>query len=160
MPSFDVVSELDAHELSNAVDQANREVANRFDFKGTGAKFELADFVVTLEAPADFQLKQMLDILSQKLSRRGVDVGAMDPQEPEIALNKASQKVVMRHGVGRDEARKIVKLVKDSKLKVQSQIQDEQVRVTGKKIDDLQTVIQMLKGKDLDIDLQFENMRS
>jgi uncharacterized protein YajQ (UPF0234 family) len=159
MPSFDVVSELDAHELDNAVDQANREVANRFDFKGTGSKFELADFVVSLEAPADFQLKQMLDILTQKLSRRGIDVGAMDPQEPEIALNKARQKVVMRHGVGRDEARKIVKLVKDSKIKVQSQIQGEQVRVTGKKRDDLQQVIQLLKESDLGLPLQFTNFR-
>ena len=109
MPSFDVVSELDEHELNNAVDQANREVANRFDFKGTGAKFELAEFVVSLEAPADFQLKQMMDMLTQKLSKRGIDVAAMDPQEPEIALNKARQKVVMRHGVGKDDARKIVK---------------------------------------------------
>jgi uncharacterized protein YajQ (UPF0234 family) len=159
MPSFDVVSELDAHELSNAVDQANREVANRFDFKGTGSKFELADFVISLEAPADFQLKQMLDILSQKLSRRGIDVAAMDPGEPEIALNKARQKVTMRHGVDRDEARKIVKLVKDSKLKVQSQIQGEQVRVTGKKRDDLQQVIQLLKEADLGLPLQFTNFR-
>ena len=159
MPSFDVVSELDEHELTNAVDQANREVANRFDFKGTGAKFELADYVVSLEAPADFQLKQMIDMLTQKLSKRGIDVGAMDPQEPEIALNKARQKVVMRHGVGRDEARKIVKLIKDTKIKVQSQIQGEQVRVTGKKRDDLQKVIQMLKESDLGLPLQFTNFR-
>ena len=159
MPSFDVVSELDEHELNNAVDQANREVANRFDFKGTGAKFELAEFVVSLEAPADFQLKQMMDMLTQKLSKRGIDVAAMDPQEPEIALNKARQKVVMRHGVGKDDARKIVKLIKDTKMKVQSQIQGEQVRVTGKKRDDLQQVIQLLKDADLGLPLQFTNFR-
>ena len=159
MPSFDVVSELDEHELSNAVDQANREVANRFDFKGTGAKFELAEFVVSLEAPADFQLKQMMDILTQKLSKRGIDVAAMDPQEPEIALNKARQKVTMRHGVGRDDARKIVKLIKDTKMKVQSQIQGEQVRVTGKKRDDLQEAIALLRGEDWGLPLQFTNFR-
>jgi hypothetical protein len=159
MPSFDVVSELDEHELSNSVDQANREVANRFDFKGTGAKFELAEFVVSLEAPADFQLKQMMDMLTQKLAKRGIDVAAMDPQEPEIALNKARQKVVMRHGVGKDDARKIVKLIKDTKMKVQSQIQGEQVRVTGKKRDDLQQVIQLLKDADLGLPLQFTNFR-
>lgn len=159
MPSFDVVSEIDGHELANAVDQANREVANRFDFKGTGAKFELQDFVVSLEAQADFQLKQMLDILTQKLARRGIDVAAMAPDEPEIALNKARQKVVMKHGVETDTARKMVKLIKDSKMKLQSQIQGDQVRVTGKKRDDLQAAIQMLKQADLGLPLQFTNFR-
>lgn len=159
MPSFDVVSEIDGHELANAVDQANREVANRFDFKGTGAKFELQDFVVSLEAEADFQLKQMLDILTQKLARRGIDVAAMAPDEPEIALNKARQKVVMKHGVETDAARKIVKLIKDSKMKLQSQIQGDQVRVTGKKRDDLQAAIQMLKEAELGLPLQFTNFR-
>jgi uncharacterized protein YajQ (UPF0234 family) len=159
MPSFDVVSEIDGHELANAVDQANREVTNRFDFKGTGAKFELQDFVVSLEAQADFQLKQMLDILTQKLARRGIDVAAMAPEDPEIALNKARQKVLMKHGVETDTARKIVKLIKDGKLKLQAQIQGDQVRVTGKKRDDLQTAIQMLKQADLGLPLQFTNFR-
>jgi hypothetical protein len=159
MPSFDVVSEIDGHELANAVDQANREVANRFDFKGTGAKFELQDFVVSLEAQADFQLKQMLDMLAQKLARRGIDVAAMAPDDPEIALNKARQKVTMKHGVETDTARKIVKLIKDSKMKLQSQIQGDQVRVTGKKRDDLQAAIQMLKEADLGLPLQFSNFR-
>jgi len=159
MPSFDVVSEIDGHELANAVDQANREVANRFDFKGTGAKFELQDFVVSLEAQADFQLKQMLDMLTQKLARRGIDVAAMAPEEPEIALNKARQKVVMKHGVETDTARKIVKLIKDGKMKLQSQIQGDQVRVTGKKRDDLQAAIQMLKDAELGLPLQFTNFR-
>jgi uncharacterized protein YajQ (UPF0234 family) len=159
MPSFDVVSELDGHEVANAVDQANREVTTRFDFKGTGAKFELGDFVVSLEAPADFQLKQMVDILTQKLAKRGIDVACMKVEEPEIALNKARQKVVLRHGIGSDDARKIVKLVKESKLKVQSQVQGEQVRVTGKKRDDLQDAIALLKQAELELPLQFTNFR-
>lgn len=159
MPSFDVVSELDGHELTNAVDQANRVIANRFDFKGTGAKFELNEFVITLEAPADFQLKQMMDILSQSVSKRGIDVAAMAPEEPEIALNKARQKVVMRHGVDAENARKIVKTIKDKKLKVQAAIQGEQVRVTGKKRDILQDVIQMLRDADLGLPLQYTNFR-
>ncbi len=159
MPSFDVVSELDGHEVANAVDQANREVDTRFDFKGTGAKYEVADFVVNMEAEADFQLKQMLDILTQKLAKRGIDVACMKPEEPEIALNKARQKVILRHGIDSDNARKIVKLVKDAKLKVQSQIQGEQVRVTGKKRDDLQDVIALLKGSELGLPLQFTNFR-
>lgn len=159
MPSFDVVSELDGHEVANAVDQANREVATRFDFKGTGAKFELGDFVVNLEAPADFQLKQMVDILTQKLAKRGIDVTCMKPEEPEIALNKARQKVVLRHGIDSDHARKIVKLVKESKLKVQSQVQGEQVRITGKKRDDLQDAIALLKQSELELPLQFTNFR-
>ena len=159
MPSFDVVSELDSHELTNAVDQANRVITNRFDFKGTGAKFELAEFVITLEAPADFQLNQMMDILSQSVSKRGIDVAAMAPEEPEVALNKARQKVVMRHGIDADNARKIVKMIKEKKLKVQAAIQGDQVRVTGKKRDILQDVIQMLKDASLGLPLQFTNFR-
>ncbi len=159
MPSFDVVSEVDKHELTNAVDQANRELANRFDFKGTGANFELADFVVTLEAPSEFQLKQMMDILTQRIARRGIAVAAMAPEKPEITLSKARQKVVLRHGVDAELARKIVKMVKDSKAKVQSAVQGEQVRVSGKKRDDLQGVIQMLKAADLGLPLQFTNFR-
>jgi len=159
MPSFDVVSELDQHELTNAVDQANRVISNRFDFKGTGARFELSDFVISLEAPADFQLKQMMDILSQSISKRGIDVAAMAPEEPEIALNKARQKVVMRHGVDAENARKIVKMIKEKKLKVQAAIQGDQVRVTGKKRDILQDVIQMLKDAALGLPLQFTNFR-
>jgi cyclic-di-GMP-binding protein len=159
MPSFDVVSELDGHEVANAVDQANREVDTRFDFKGSGAKFELAEFVVSLEAQADFQLKQMLDILTQKLARRGIDVACMKPEEPEIALSKARQKIVLRHGIDADNARKIVKLVKEAKLKLQAQIQGEQVRVTGKKRDELQDAIALLKKAELGLPLQFQNFR-
>ncbi len=145
--------------MANAVDQANREVDTRFDFKGTGAKFEVADFVVSLEAEADFQLKQMVDILTQKLSKRGIDVACMKIEEPEIALNKARQKVILRHGIDSDSARKLVKRIKDAKLKVQAQIQGDQVRVTGKKRDDLQEVIALLKGAELELPLQFTNFR-
>lgn len=159
MPSFDVVSEVDSHELTNAVDQANRELDIRFDFKGTGAKFALNDYVVSLEAPSEFQLKQMLDILIQKVSRRGIDVNSLAPQNPDIALNIARQKVDVRHGVDPDSARKLVKLVKGSKLKVQAAIQGEQVRITGKKRDDLQQTIQLLKASELDLPLQFINFR-
>lgn len=159
MPSFDVVSELDRHELTNAVDQANREVENRFDFRGTGAKFELTDWVVTLEAPSAFQVQQMLSILTDKLARRGIDVRAMAPEKPEESLHRTRQKVVMKHGLDADTARKIVKLVKESKLKVQAAIQGDQVRVSGKKRDDLQEVIRLLKQSQLDLPLQFTNFR-
>jgi uncharacterized protein YajQ (UPF0234 family) len=159
MPSFDAVSELDRHELVNAVDQANREIGNRFDFRGTDAKFELAEYTVTLEAPSDFQLKQMLDIFTQKLAARRIDVAAMDAQSPEITLSKAKQTLLMKHGIDTDHARKIVKLIKDSKLKVQAAIQGEQVRVTGKKRDDLQEAIRVLKAANVGVPLQFTNFR-
>ena len=159
MPSFDVVSEVNAHELSNAVDQANRELEIRFDFKGTGAKFELNDYVVNLEAPSEFQLKQLVDILIQKASRRGIDLNALSPQDPEVSLNIARQRVIVQNGIDSENARKLVKLVKTSKVKVQAAIQGEQVRVTGKKRDDLQQVIKMLKDSDLSLPLQFINFR-
>ena len=159
MPSFDVVSEVNGHELTNAVDQASRELETRFDFRGTGATFELSDFVVTLRAPNEFQVRQMHPILTKNLARRKIDVGAMNPEEPEVALNKTQQKIVMRNGIDTDHARKIVKSIKDSKLKVQASIQGEQVRVTGKKRDDLQAVMQLLKKADLGQPLQFTNFR-
>ena len=159
MPSFDVVSEVNAHELANAVDQANRELETRFDFRGSGATFELSDFVVTLAAPNEFQVRQMRQILTDKLGRRKIDVGAMKPEEPEVALNKTQQKIVLRNGIDSDHARKIVKSIKESKLKVQASIQGEQVRVTGKKRDDLQAVMQLLKKADLGQPLQFTNFR-
>jgi uncharacterized protein YajQ (UPF0234 family) len=159
MPSFDIVSEVDAHELANAVDQANRELETRFDFRGSGATFELSDFVVTVAAPSEFQVRQMMPILTDKLARRKIDVGAMKPEEPEVALNKTQQKIVLRNGVDTEHARKIVKTIKESKLKVQASIQGEQVRVTGKKRDDLQTVMQLLKKANLGLPLQFTNFR-
>ena len=159
MPSFDVVSEVNAHELANAVDQANRELETRFDFRGSGATFELSDFVVALAAPNEFQVRQMRQILTDKLGRRKIDVGAMQPEEPEVSLNNTQQKIVLRNGIDSDHARKIVKSIKESKLKVQASIQGEQVRVTGKKRDDLQAVMQLLKKADLGQPLQFTNFR-
>jgi uncharacterized protein YajQ (UPF0234 family) len=159
MPSFDVVSEMDGHELSNAVDQANREVENRFDFRGSGAGFELNEFVVTLEAPSEFQVQQMYTILTDKLARRKIDVAAMTPEDPQIALHKTQQKVIMKNGVDTEHARKIVKVIKESKLKVQASIQGEQVRVTGKKRDDLQEVMQLLRKSEIGLPLQFTNFR-
>ncbi|HEY4647062.1 MAG TPA: YajQ family cyclic di-GMP-binding protein [Steroidobacteraceae bacterium] len=159
MPSFDVASELDPHELTNAVDQANREVSQRFDFKGTDSRFELEDFKVTLHAPADFQLKQMLEILKLRISKRGIDVTCMQVGEPQIALNAARQEVTLRHGVDTDTARQLVRLVKDSKLKVQAAIQGDKVRVTGKQRDDLQAAIAILRKAQLGLPLQIVNLR-
>lgn len=159
MPSFDVVSELDAHEVTNAVDQANRELAQRFDFKDTGARFELEKFVVTMHAQVDFQLKQMLEILKTRLARRGIDVACIELKEPEITLATARQQVVLRHGIDQDTGRKITRLVKDSKLKVQASIQGEKVRVQGKSRDELQAAIQLLRKAGLEVPLQFENFR-
>jgi uncharacterized protein YajQ (UPF0234 family) len=159
MPSFDVVSELNAHELANAVDQANRELAQRFDFKDTGARFELEEFVVTVRAQVDFQLKQMLEILKLRLAKRGIDLACLEVEEPEISLAAAVQKVVLRHGIDAEAAKKITRLVKDSKLKVQASIQGEKVRITGKQRDDLQSAIQLLRKAELELPLQFNNFR-
>jgi uncharacterized protein YajQ (UPF0234 family) len=159
MPSFDVVSRIDRHELTNALDQANREVGNRYDFKGSEAKFVDNDDSLNLDAASEFQLQQMLDILYGKVSKRGIDLTALDAGEPQISGKRATQRVALRQGIDKDLGKKITKLVKDSKLKVQASIQGEQVRVTGKKRDDLQEVITMLKGANLGIPLQFENFR-
>lgn len=159
MPSFDVVSEIDMHEVTNAVDQANREVTTRFDFKGSGAKFELNDKVITLHGEADFQLKQMLDILRTKINRRGIDLDCMELGSVEQTGKQVRQNVTLREGIDQALAKKIVKQLKDSKLKVQSQVQGEQVRVTGKKRDDLQGAISLLKETELDMPLQFTNFR-
>ncbi len=159
MPSFDVVSELDRQEVTNAVDQANRELEQRFDFRGTDATFELEELVVKLTAPADFQLKQMLEILKLRLTKRGIDIQCMDVKEPQIALNAARQDVVLRHGIDADLARKLVRTVKDSKLKVQASIQGDKLRVTGKQRDDLQSAIAMLRKAEMGLPLQFNNFR-
>jgi uncharacterized protein YajQ (UPF0234 family) len=160
MPSFDIISELNAHEVSNAIDQANREIGTRFDFKGTNATFELKEFVVTLHAQADFQLKQMLDILFLKLSKRGIDVICVKVDEPVIVgLNSAKQVVTLRQGIETELGKKLQRLIKDSKLKVQAGIQDKQVRVTGKSRDDLQEAIKLVRGAKLDMPFQFTNFR-
>jgi len=159
MPSFDVVSNFDAHEVSNAVDQANREVHTRFDFKGTGSKYELEGQLITLTTQSDFQLKQMLDILRQKLSKRGVDVGCMKEEDPQITLSQATQVVLLRKGIETLLAKSLVKTIKGRKLKVQTAIQGDKLRVSGKKRDDLQSVISLLKDTDVDLPLQYENFR-
>lgn len=159
MPSFDVVSEVDMHELTNAVDQCNREVGNRFDFKGSDAKVEQSDGELTLSAESEFQLKQMMDILRMKMVKRGVDVGSMDSSPVETANMRARQKITIRQGIDKELAKKITKLVKESKLKVQAAIQGEQVRITGKKRDDLQSAIALLKEQKLGLPLQFTNFR-
>ncbi len=159
MPSFDVVSDFDAHEASNAVDQANREVNTRFDFKGTGSKFELDSQGISMTSQSDFQLKQMLDILRQKLAKRRIDIGCMEEQEVEISGSEARQKVILRRGIEADLARKLVKMIKSSKLKVQTAIQGDKLRVSGKKRDVLQDVIGLLKEADVDLPLQYENFR-
>jgi uncharacterized protein YajQ (UPF0234 family) len=159
MPSFDVVSELDMHEITNAVDQANREVANRFDFKGTNSRFERVDHTITVVTQSDFQLKQMLEMLQMRLTKRGVDIACLDKQEPVVSGQEARQTVTLREGIDSDLARKLVKLIKERKLKVQAAIQGDKVRVTGKKRDDLQTVIGVLKEADVDMPLQYVNFR-
>lgn len=159
MPSFDVVSDFDQHEVVNAVDQANREVNTRFDFKGTGSKYELEGQLITLSSQSDFQLNQMLDILRQKLTRRGIDIACMKEHEPEITLNQAKQNVLLRKGIEMVLAKSLVKTIKGSKLKVQAAIQGDKLRVSGKKRDDLQSAISLLKDTDVDLPLQYENFR-
>ena len=160
MPSFDIVSEFDKHEASNAVDQANREVQSRFDFKGVDASFALEGDSVKLEAEVDFQLKHMLDVLRNKLIARGIDPRCLDVQEPVLSGVKARQEAQLKQGLDQKEAKDIVKRIKESKLKVQAQIQGEKVRVTGKKRDDLQAVMALLRGEGgPDLPLQFDNFR-
>lgn len=159
MPSFDIVSEFDKHELTNAIDQASREVNTRFDFKGTGSSFAQDGNAVTMTSQSEFQLQQMLDILQSKLTNRGIDISCLDVKDAEIHLSNATQLVVLREGIESELAKKIVKMIKEKKLKVQAQIQGEQVRVTGKKRDDLQEVIALLKSSDLGLPLQFTNFR-
>ena len=159
MPSFDVVSEIDQHEVGNALDQASRELENRFDFRGTGAKFEREGNAITLEAPADFQLKQMLEILKLRLAKRGVDLVCLEIKDPEINLARARQQVVLREGIDADAARTIQRAIKDSKLKVQAAIQGAKVRVSGKSRDELQAVITLLRQQKLEVALQFNNFR-
>jgi uncharacterized protein YajQ (UPF0234 family) len=159
MPSFDVVSEINMHELTNAVDQAVRELDQRFDFKGSGARFELEEATVTMTAQAEFQLKQMLDILKLRIARRGIDIGCLEVKDPEVTLANAKQQVILRHGIDADTGRQVSRLIKDSKLKVQAQIQGDKVRVSGKKRDDLQEAIALLRKSELGIPLQFDNFR-
>jgi uncharacterized protein YajQ (UPF0234 family) len=159
MPSFDIVSNIDNHELSNAVDQANREVSTRFDFKGTNARLELGNDEITLIAPTDFQLKQVDEILRNKMAKRSVDIRSFNYKDINVNLNEARQVVEVKQGIDADNAKKIVKLIKDAGFKVQAAIQGDQVRVTGKKRDDLQEVMAMLREGKVAIPLQFLNFR-
>jgi len=159
MPSFDAVSEVDKHELTNAVDQANKEVSTRYDFKGLDASFEQKDLIVTMSAESEFQLDQMRDIFIAKLVKRNIDVNCMDFGPITKLGMKAKKDVTMRAGIDTDTAKKIVKLIKEKKLKVQAAIQGEQVRVTGKKRDDLQQVMAFLREADIGLPLQFINFR-
>lgn len=159
MPSFDIVSEVDMHEVANAVDQTNREVGTRFDFKGTDSRVERNEAVLTVHSDSEFQVRQILDILQAKLARRGVDVASLEEGEIHSRGSKASLAITVRQGIDQDTARKLIKLIKESKLKVQGSIQGEKVRVTGKKRDDLQTSINSLRNAGLDIPLQFINFR-
>jgi hypothetical protein len=159
MPSFDVVSEIDHHELHNGVDQANREVGTRFDFKGTGSNFELAGLVITMNSESEFQLQQMYDILCNKLVKRGIDIACLEKAEPVIHARSATQTVTAKEGIETPLAKEMIKLIKQSKAKVQAAIQGEQLRITGKKRDDLQEVIALLKDAAIDTPLQYKNFR-
>ena len=160
MPSFDVVSEIDKPELQNAVHQANKELGTRFDFKGSDARVEVSDQALTVFADNDFQVKQAVDILCTKLAKRGLDLACLSYQDiEEIGGGKARQIIKLQEGIDSDLGRKLVKQIKDKKLKVQTQIQGDQLRVTGKKRDDLQTVMTFLKEAEAGIPLQFNNFR-
>ena len=160
MPSFDVVSEVDKHELTNAVDQANRELTTRFDFKGSNAKFELEDFVITASGASEFQLQQMRDILKTRLATRKVDLRELDVADPESNLAGARQKITVKQGIEQPVAKKLIAELKAAKLKVEAQINGEKLRVTGKKRDDLQAAIALLRGSKAEVPLQFENFRA
>ncbi|RAU19707.1 YajQ family cyclic di-GMP-binding protein [Nitrincola tibetensis] len=159
MPSFDVVSELDSHEVTNAVDQANREIQSRYDFKGVKADFELQDDTVNMTAEVDFQLQQMIDVLRNKLTSRKIDIRCMEVKDPDLSGVRARQQVVLRQGLDQALCKKITKLVKDTKMKVQAQVQGEKVRITGKKRDDLQEAMALLRESNLELPVQFNNFR-
>ena len=159
MPSFDIVSEVDQHEVNNAVDQANREIGARFDFKGSDAKIEYVENNLKLEAQSEFQIDQMRDILEKKLAKRGIDLAALKVDKIEESGTRARQKIEVRQGIDQDTGRKIVKLIKESKLKVQASIQGDQLRVTGKKRDDLQEAIALLRKSEVGLPTQYQNFR-
>ncbi|GAD90349.1 hypothetical protein VHA01S_040_00290 [Vibrio halioticoli NBRC 102217] len=159
MPSFDIVSEVETVDIRHAVENANREIATRFDFRGVKASFEFKDETVKLSAEADFQLKQMRDILRGNLTKRSVDVNTMDAQKPDASGKNWYQTVLFKQGIDKEMAKKLVKTIKDAKLKVQASIQGEKVRITGKKRDDLQSAIALIKSSDLGQPFQYENFR-
>ena len=160
MPSFDIVSEVDKQEIRNAIDQVNKEVATRFDFKGSDARVEQTDYQLTVYADDDFKLEQILDILRTKLTKRNVDVRCLDIQSSEkISGNKVKQTITVKTGLDSELAKKIVRIIKDSKMKVQASIQSDTVRVTGSKKDFLQEAIQLIKKTIQEFPVQFQNFR-
>lgn len=160
MPSFDVVSEIDAHELTNAIDQMNREIGNRYDFKGSNAKIDLTETSMNIEAESEFQIQQIEEIIYNKLARRSIDTRCLEKGKIEERGKRAYQTITVRQGIDKDLSRKIVKMIKDMKMKVQAAVQGDQVRVTGKKRDDLQQVMAVLKAEEsIDMPLQFNNFR-
>ena len=159
MPSFDVVSQIDKHQLTNAVDQAKRELGNRYDLRGTGAAIELEDLVIKVKAANEFQLKQVLDLMRPRLAARGIDLRAMEIGPVETNLAEARQKVTIKQGIEQVHAKKIQAAIKDARLKLDASITGDKVRVSGKKRDDLQAAIALLKKTDLPIPLQFDNFR-
>lgn len=159
MPSFDIVSEVDTQEVRNAVDQANRELGTRFDFRGVAASFELEDAAIVVRAQEEFQLEQLEDILREKLVRRSIDTGCLDPGQIEASGMEKRRRYRIVQGIDRDQGKEIVKRIKESKAKVQASIQGEKIRITGKKRDDLQDVIALLREAELAVPLQFENFR-
>lgn len=159
MPSFDIVSEVDLQEVRNGVDNSTRELTTRFDFRGVEASFSLAENKITMKAEADFQLQQMLEILGGKLIKRDIDIKAMDLADVVHTGKTFSQEVTILQGIESDMAKKLVKLIKDSKIKVQASIQGDKVRVNGKKRDDLQQVMALIRESDLEQPFQFNNFR-
>jgi uncharacterized protein YajQ (UPF0234 family) len=159
MPSFDIISEFDIHEAKNAVDQANKEVTTRFDFKGTDSNFDINDTTIVMESQSTFQLQQMFSVLCSKLTKRGIDIACMELGDAKGSGKLMRQEVQLKQGIESVLAKKIVKLIKDNKLKVQTAIQGEKLRVTGKNRDDLQTTIQFLRASNLEQPLQFDNFR-
>lgn len=159
MPSFDIVSEFDMHEAQNALAQANKEVGARFDFKGSNAEFELTGNSILMKAESTFQLQQMLPILFSKLTKRGIDIACLETGDVKEAAKTAQQPIELKEGIDKPQAKKIVKLIKDKKLKVQAAIEGEKIRVSGKKRDDLQQTMQMLRSEELEQPLQFNNFR-
>ena len=159
MASFDIKSEIDQHEITNAVDQANRILQNRFDFKGTGAEFKLGDNHIIMSATEEFQIHQMLPILHESLAKRSVDIKSLNPSEIETTTGSATQILNLQEGIDKELAKKITALVKQSKSKVQASIQGDSVRITGKKRDDLQQIIQLVKDQNFPVPLQYVNFR-
>lgn len=159
MASFDIKSELDHHELTNAVDQANRVLQNRFDFKGTGAQFSVGEKQINLSANEEFQINQMSPVLNESLAKRGIDLKSLKPQDIEVSGGTAQQNIDLQEGIDKELAKKITALVKQSKSKTQASIQGDSVRITGKKRDELQAIIQLVKDQNYDIPLQFVNFR-